>query len=378
MAKKRLIGIDVMKSLSMFMVVALHMIFHGGLLQVDFSDAASLGVTCGLESLCIGAVDCFAIASGFLCYGARNRYGRLVSLWLKVVFWSVLITLVLFMVDVIPFSAQTLALSFFPVLTGSYWYISSYVGLFVLIPVLNAAVYALDGRKTFFAIAPLFIVFSLLGFLTLNDDPFGLVRGYSTLWLAFLYLLGAMIRKFEIAPRISCRLAWGGFFAGTLLTFGLSLALVPLWTGPLGKTGVPTPFISYNSPTVLLSALCLFLAMTKLRLHKGLPRQFALLMGAVSLDVYLIHDHPLVREYVMSGAFKGLAASSPLVIAGTIIGGAFLIWLACSLAGMLRVWLFKVFHMSALAAKADRGIYNLINKSEAFIWHKFLSNRNSR
>ena len=104
--KERNYGIDLLKIVSMFMVVVLHVLRHGGILEVAWV----------IEPLCLCAVNLFALTTGYLCIDKKFKFKNVINLWIWVLFYNVLFTLLIRGFDPIP-----LATSFFPVSNYAYW-----------------------------------------------------------------------------------------------------------------------------------------------------------------------------------------------------------------------------------------------------------------
>lgn len=93
MKTERNIGIDLLKIVSMLMIVTLHMLGHGGVLDDMPPMSRCYQVAWLIEIACYGAVNCYALASGFLT--ARCNIRKLMELWLQVMFYSLMITIVM-------------------------------------------------------------------------------------------------------------------------------------------------------------------------------------------------------------------------------------------------------------------------------------------
>ena len=133
--RERNAGIDLLKTLAMFMVVVLHVLGQGGVLGAAQYPNPSHAMGWWLEIESFGAVNCFAIATGFLMVGRKIKYRKLLSLWLTVQFYNLLFYL-LYLVH--PIEGVTLldVSNFFPVYSGEFWYFTAYFGLFLFIPFL--------------------------------------------------------------------------------------------------------------------------------------------------------------------------------------------------------------------------------------------------
>lgn len=75
-----------MKMLAMFMVVILHVLGIGGVLNRCVPLSLNYEVSGILETCAYCAVNCFALASGFVMVNTKFKYHRIIVLWLQVVF----------------------------------------------------------------------------------------------------------------------------------------------------------------------------------------------------------------------------------------------------------------------------------------------------
>ena len=76
--KERNYGIDVLRMVSMFMVVVLHVLGRGGVLQATKDLSLNYWVSWSLEIAALCAVNCYAIISGYVGYGRKTKYSNLI------------------------------------------------------------------------------------------------------------------------------------------------------------------------------------------------------------------------------------------------------------------------------------------------------------
>ena len=112
---------------------------------------------------------------------------------------------------------------------------------------------------------------------------------------------------------------------------------------------------AYTSPTVLLAAVALVLCFTGLRIGPGFG-SFIEKASPLAFSVYLIHAHPLIWEHWLAGRFAFLADKPPILLASGVLGGAFAIYLVCSLADVLRAGLFRLFRVKAFSRWAEEAV----------------------
>lgn len=80
-------GIDAARLVSMLMVVILHNLGHGGVLDWTLDSRNDI-VYAAIENYSIIAVNIFALISGYLSCGKQPNYKRSPSLWGDAIFWS--------------------------------------------------------------------------------------------------------------------------------------------------------------------------------------------------------------------------------------------------------------------------------------------------
>ena len=293
----RLSGLDVLRNVSMLMVVLLHVCGAGGLLASLPPGSLRWWALWGLEALCSCAVNCYGLLSGYLGVGRKHSLSRLGSLWLQAAFYSAALTALFGLLAPGSLRVRDMIAPFFPVLNGTYWYFSAYFALFLLMPFLDSALTALSPAAAGRLAAVLIAVFSVADFIS-PEEVFSTRGGYSVAWLAVLYLLGGCLRLHPPARLPRPWLLLTGYAGFSLLalagkTFGVSQP------GTFFKWGT---LLSYTSPLMLLSALCS--------------------CAPLSFGVYLLHAHPLVWSHLLSGRTAFLAQfSTPLCLAGALAVG---------------------------------------------------------
>ena len=315
---KRNYGIDLLRMTAMFFVAALHIIGIGGvitgseLLSGQFLTAQFLRIA----MLC--AVNCYALISGFVGWDKKPKLSGLAMLWLKAVVYSLVITACFS-----PADWKTWLNALLPVTTGQYWYLTAYVGLFVLMPLLNSAVRNMPKRELSVTLCGILLLFCILPISPLTD-AFYLHDGYSALWLAVVYLLGGYLGKYGILSRLSAK-KWGLVYLGAVVFAWaprmLVLKIRPfLWYNVYGNI-----LIEYTSPTILLAAVSLLAIFSRLRLP-GRAEKTVSALSPHAFGVYLFHAHPLMFR-LLEGRFACLGTSPLPVLLGTIAGVSLLICL---------------------------------------------------
>ena len=120
--QKRNYGIDLLRIVSMIMVVTLHVLGNGWFLDDIDGITPVFGTMWLLEIACYCAVNCYALISGYVGYGKKFKLSGIIQLWIEVVFYLVLFNLIYKMIDPSSVDDTQMFTSLFPVMSDKYWY----------------------------------------------------------------------------------------------------------------------------------------------------------------------------------------------------------------------------------------------------------------
>ena len=82
----RNMGIDLLRIVSMFLVVFLHVLGRGGVLESAPILSVNYEIAWFIEIAAYCAVNCYALISGYVGIRGHYRYSNLLLLWLRVAF----------------------------------------------------------------------------------------------------------------------------------------------------------------------------------------------------------------------------------------------------------------------------------------------------
>lgn len=127
-------GIDLLRIISMFFVVILHIQYHGNILNTISNGSLSIqyvGVW-AIESISICAVNCFALISGYVMCTTKITLKKYIALWFQVLFYSVGLTLLINYLYPDTKSFANFINAIFSVINSQYWYVTAYFGMLPL------------------------------------------------------------------------------------------------------------------------------------------------------------------------------------------------------------------------------------------------------
>ena len=344
---KRNYNIDLFRIIATFLVIVLHVLGQGGILNSTSPNEANYWIGWFLEAGSFCAVNCFALITGYVMVNKTIKAKNIIVLWFQVLFYSVLLTGLFFVFRPESRGLKNLILAVIPIFGKQWWYMSSYFALFFFIPFLNKAI-THSSQQTY----KKFLLLILAGICCIGCilpiDAFGFRSGYSTAWLIALYLFGAYIRKYDLGKTATTFQCLFGFFAMIVLTFISKLVIYLLTRRVLGQAKYDNTFISYTSITIVLAAVFLFLFCLKIKIG-NIASKLIRFVSPATLGVYLIHVHPLVFNILIKDAFVSFATKSPLEMIGLVTVASVVIFAACVIIELLRIELFKLIKVGKLS-----------------------------
>ncbi len=359
-------GVDLLRIVSMTGVVFLHILGHGGILNLELSPAKFL-IVWFLEILFYPAVNCFVLISGYVGYKGENYFPKiknLLTLMFTVIFYSVSIFLIFALIGIEPLGIAGLVKSFFPTILNGYWFFSAYVGLFLLTPLLNLLVHKSNLKHAFIFM----LVFSLFSIISTIYDTFSLLRGYSVIWFVFMYLIGAIIKKYDLNKLFSRKVWLLISFSAFILTL---LSKIILNIIPISMISSHSSLlIKYVSPLIVIMAVALFNFFSQIKCPPWFTSAISFFASS-AFSVYLIHDNIYVRNYLISKLHEYIGGFNFVLLPLSIILIALAIFLICILIDKIRMKIFKALKIDSLAEKIEKFIKTTLNtiyiKIEKFI-----------
>lgn len=173
-----------------------------------------------------------------------------------------------------------------------YWFIRTYICLYLFSPVLNKYLESTTEKQRFILIVALVFMSVYIG--TSHGDP-TLSDGKNLINFSLLYVLGNTLRIYEHNWK-----QWNNRLI-ILIYCGINILLVTLYCtfeNTIISTIIWRISFPYCSPILIINAMLLFIIISRFQLHSKQVNYIASSM----LAVYLIHCHPFVETYVI-GSF---------------------------------------------------------------------------
>ncbi len=349
--KERMVGPELLRCVAMMMIVVLHYLGKGNLLpnSADPGSYDAQGLTAlALECLAIVAVNVYMLISGYFLSVSQWKLSRLLSLYVQLWLYSVVVGLVSLAFGVVPDlppgqEGMHMYLELFlPISMDHYWFLTAYVFFYLLLPFLGRAVRSMGKLQMQVSMIGLLFFHSLVKTvlpIRLETDT----KGYSFLWYVCLFLVAAYLRKYP--PKwfqrkgICCLL----YFLGVM---GIYSELL-LFNGIYQRTGSLSWVLSvpmeYNHFFVLLASVGLFGWGLQWSPQSGAGKKLAGVMkwaAPYTLGVYLLHEN-LILRYAWQNWLGADRVNGVLSVLGHTALAVFLVFFLGVLLDFLREKLQK-------------------------------------
>lgn len=342
---KRSEGIDIIKVLATFFVVAVHFFLNTGYYSINLVLGRNLFFQTFFRWFFVICVPLFLIITGYLQNKkqiSKRYYKGLIYVVAIYILYSVLTIFVRVHFfgekqSIINWISDTI---YFKV--GGYtWYINMYIGLFLMVPFLNLIFNNLKNKKekrilliTFSILTGLPGLFNYMPILFYGTKLILFPEWWINIWPVTYYFIGCYI--YEFRPSLNKVLAVFLLVCivvvETILTFYFSFG--SKFAGVIGD---------YTSISVMIVAFLFFIIFYDIEIKSSIVCKGISLIASLSLDIYLssFMVDRFIYRYVMSHVFKSnyqiiyyfIPIVGSIIIFTTIVGllrkviGSFLFYL---------------------------------------------------
>ena len=352
---KRKSNIELIRVISMLLIITLH--FTGHCVDVTEFEYFSPIYYFGWLIRGIGyiSVNCYVlIGAYFLCENVGLNIKKLFALIFETFFYSVGIYVLLVITKQVDFSVLSLIKSIIPILSGEYWFVTVYFGLYLLSPFLNWAIRKMTKREHFNLCASLILLFSVIPTFVFFSKWLNYGSGYGIVWFIVLYFIASYIKKYTDLEKLKNNrnkiwLITLVLWLTPLLSKVLIAIITHFFTGRVIGSSI---FYNNISVIILMSSVVTFLAFISVDINNPTVEKIVLFFGRCTFGVYLIHDNNHVRN-LLWGTLREYVGTSLVTYIGSYFVIVFSIFICCSLIDYLRQKLFMLLRSFNFTKRID-------------------------
>ena len=296
---RRQSNFEILRVLAMGMIVAMHFMLKGGI-AVPMSEDGSVvnHLAWIIEAFCIVAANCYVLIGGYFMVETQWKLKKLISLVAQVLFYSLLVPFVCLFFgigDAAQWSVYEWIFAILPLQMDHYWFATSYVLLFMLVPVLAPGVKQLSKKQLQITIGVLLFYYCVIKSLSpilLSTDNYG----YDLGWFICLFLIAAYIRLYEIPFLEGMKKSVGVYLISCAGIFGISAfaGFICRKTGAL-KYYMDMPYC-YNYFLTLTGSVALFYVFKQIKVKEGTLTTWICRIAPHTFGVYLLHENLAIRN----------------------------------------------------------------------------------
>lgn len=143
--KNRESQFELLRILAMVLIIIHHYAIHGGILEAEVRTTNKY-VAVLIYSFGQVAVNVFILITGYFLIDSKFKIKKLFKLIFQVLFYTISVLILYIIFKGIP-NWYTVKTCLFPITSGTYWFITSYVCLYCLSPFLNILIKNLNKEN---------------------------------------------------------------------------------------------------------------------------------------------------------------------------------------------------------------------------------------
>lgn len=286
-------NIELLRIVLMILVIAHHYVVNSGVMECFTYGTLSANM---YYLQCFGAfgkiaINCFVLITGYFMINSKWSLKKWLMLYLEVKFYTLLIYLIFVASGYQSFNYHECLETVFSTLFGvGKVYAETFLALYLLIPFINILVNNMGKKQYLMLLGLLFVLLTIIptfsvfiSVLRTSNDTWNYL-----IWMVFLYLIGAFIRKNEhfLDNRFTKKLTLLFLAVNLILIFGW-IALYDVWAS---KHDITNGYWFINNANKLLALTCavaIFYVFKNIRIKHS---RFINTVSATTFGVFLIHS----------------------------------------------------------------------------------------
>ena len=338
--RQRNSAVELLRILCILMVIAGHYYAHGiayaiGSLNLETITPRLLF----LQMIAFGADianDIFVIISGYYMINSVMKGKRILKLFGEMMFYAAAIVLVFHLTGSKSFSPKELKELLLPFWSGENWFVTCYLLLCLLVPFINPFLNRLE-QKTF---AKLLAILFILRFVTpIFDVKAFWNTSHGLEQFIFLYFVGAYIKLHGFQTKaLQNPWVWICLLVAAIALWGiLNIGLATMGVRTQNQELISDITKYYPIFSILISSMLLIVTLGLKPFHC----KFINVISGSVLAVYLIHDNPLVREYIWWTISPNINQISGNHVFVHMAEKVLFVFAACVVVDQCRLWLIE-------------------------------------
>lgn len=346
--KRRNANIELLRIISMMMVITLHGLDKGEALVSMFGESDTAVCAYILESLCIMAVNIYMLISGYFLVKCEFKSGRIIELMLQTLFYTFGVVMAMSVTGILEIGSMSRyewIQIMFPFHMGQYWFVSSYIMMYLFAPIFTKAVLHMTRKQHGFIIILLLtyesVIKSVLPISMERDE-----KGYSAIWFMIVFLIAAYIRMYGIKILTKPLVSLALYFVSVVAIFVENYYLQYRYSLAESFSLIQGISYHYNHILVILAAIGLFTFFLYSKEISGVLAKVICFISPMSFGVYLAHEQIKIRKLWPEWlGIKDAVNSGWSTLLLRMIVAVLVVYIIGTVIDFIRIQIFRVFKM---------------------------------
>ena len=334
MIKQRESNLELLRMVCMYFVVLHHFFVHGiqGIMGFQgFSEQSNDLLITFINGFIFFCLNCFLLISGY--FGISFKVKGLLNIYIQCFFYGLVFYLLHLYISDQPIGWVVLRKSFFVISHSPWWYVTSYIYLYLMAPLLNKAIKHLTKKEYIYVLFIFTILNLYFGYFwggAFNPNGRGIMN------FIYLYLIGRYLKihvDFSKFSTVSIR-------QKSLLVYLVSSILLGVMALVVHKSGIElleSRVWALNNPLLILYSVAILIFFSTLKFQSITINWLA----KSCLAVYLIHEYGYVNQYIYPVVTRSyyymMSSFGNITGVFTLVFLAFVLFMACLLIDKVRI-----------------------------------------
>ena len=356
--KAREANMELLRIVAMLMVITLHCVGRGLLLSNSVISNVNLLLIQFLDSFSLTANSLFILLTGYYYIGKKLNLRKILSLWGKTLFYCILIFTIYSILNL----KTNFLNSFFPVFSGAYWFITSYIALYFIMPFLNIAINKFSQKQCKFLI--IFLVI-LMGVIRIIFNPADLFNS-TFMHMIVIYIIGAYIKKYvKIEPNKQYFIK----YVLVAIIFTVAITILNVLVHIVPKTldvwiiiaNILSYFRNFINIILVYMAILLFMKFKTINIKSNKLSKLILYISPSVFSIYIIHDNVHLRDMIWQ-KFSFINLANSWLMIPYIILAILIVFTVCLAIDLIRRGIYTGLKKIKIINKGIQKINEQIDK----------------
>lgn len=356
---KRMGNIELLRIVSMLLIICWHFGCH--CIKIEDFDFTILGCFHWIvRSFANNAVNIYILISAYFLCRSSFKLNKLISLIAEVWFYSVVIYTCMITTNQTEFSFKSALAVLLPVLSGSYWFASSYVLMYILAPFINKCLDNITQKQHLTLMAILLVSFSVIPNFLFFFQWINWGSSCGIVWMLVLYVVGAYLRRYVDLEQVKKQRKKYAMYTVLLclLPFITKVVIAYISKAFTGEVIGSSLFYMNNSVLIVASSIAIFLLFSTLEISGEISNNIIRFIAPSTFAVYLIHDNVHISNKLWGGV-RGAMHLTDFRCIYEFFVVVLAIFCCCILIDLFRRMLFMAIKKTNVCIKLNDKISNI-------------------